>query len=301
MSDLDKVLAHIDADLDDALERLFDMLRIKSISTDPAYAGETPRLRRMARGRPRRASASTRACATPPGHPMVVGARPHARRAPRCCSTATTTCSRSIRWNSGTTTRSSPSIETRADGIEGHPSARGASDDKGQLMTFVEACRAWKAVTGKLPIPVTILLEGEEESGGANLPPFLEANADELRADIGADLRHQHVGHGHAGDHHHAARPLRRGDRHPRRRPRPAFGLLRLGRGQPQPRARPHHRRPARRGRPHHPPRLLRRRARTARRRCATAGPSSTSPKRPSSARSACRSRPARRAARCWR
>ena len=52
-------------------------------------------------------------------------------------------------------------------------------------MTFVEACRAWKAVTGKLPIPVTILLEGEEESGGANLPPFLEANADELRADIG--------------------------------------------------------------------------------------------------------------------
>ena len=31
-------------------------------------------------------------------------------------------------------------------------------------MTFVEACRAWKAVTGKLPIPITVLLEGEEES-----------------------------------------------------------------------------------------------------------------------------------------
>ena len=51
-------------------------------------------------------------------------------------------------------------------------------------MTFVEACRAWRTVTGKLPIPVTILLEGEEESGGVNLPPFLEANLDELRADI---------------------------------------------------------------------------------------------------------------------
>ena len=52
-------------------------------------------------------------------------------------------------------------------------------------MTFVEACRAWKAVAGKLPIAVSILLEGEEESGGVNLPPFLKAHTGELRADIG--------------------------------------------------------------------------------------------------------------------
>ena len=37
MSDLDRVLAHIDADLDRSLDRLFDYLRIKSISTDPAF------------------------------------------------------------------------------------------------------------------------------------------------------------------------------------------------------------------------------------------------------------------------
>jgi acetylornithine deacetylase/succinyl-diaminopimelate desuccinylase-like protein len=52
-------------------------------------------------------------------------------------------------------------------------------------MTFVEACRAWKAVSGRLPIPISILLEGEEEPGGVHLPPFLRAHADELRADIG--------------------------------------------------------------------------------------------------------------------
>jgi acetylornithine deacetylase/succinyl-diaminopimelate desuccinylase-like protein len=51
-------------------------------------------------------------------------------------------------------------------------------------MTFVEACRAWKAVTGRLPIPVTVLIEGEEESGGVNLPPFLDANRAELQADV---------------------------------------------------------------------------------------------------------------------
>ena len=61
--------------------------------------------------------------------------------------------------------------------------ARGAEDDKGQLMTFVEACRAWKSVTGSLPLDVTLLLEGEEEVGSKNFVPFLEANKDELQAD----------------------------------------------------------------------------------------------------------------------
>jgi acetylornithine deacetylase/succinyl-diaminopimelate desuccinylase-like protein len=180
MSDLDSVLARIDADLDAALARLFEVLRIKSISTDPAFA------------------ADTRACAEwhaadlasigfeaavrdTAGHPMVVG---HDRGG----------AGTSVLFYGHYDVQPvdplelwdhdpfAPSLETRADGsrmIVG----RGAADDKGQLMTFVEACRAWKAVTGKLPVPVTVLLEGEEESGGVNLPPFLDANLEELRAD----------------------------------------------------------------------------------------------------------------------
>src|SRR5690606_10557151 len=42
---------------------------------------------------------------------------------------------------------------------------RGTSDDKGQLMTFVEACRAWQAVNGTLPCRITFFFEGEGESG----------------------------------------------------------------------------------------------------------------------------------------
>jgi acetylornithine deacetylase/succinyl-diaminopimelate desuccinylase-like protein len=76
-----------------------------------------------------------------------------------------------------------PRIVKRADGTD-VIAARGAADDKGQLMTFVEAVRAWKAVAGKLPARVTLLLEGEEESGSPNLAPFLAANSGELTADL---------------------------------------------------------------------------------------------------------------------
>ena len=181
MSDLEAVLDRIDADLDQAIERLFATLRLKSISTDPAYA------------------AATRACAEwhaadlasigfeasvrdTAGHPMVVG---HDRSA----------AGTSLLFYGHYDVQPvdplelwehdpfEPRIVTRADGSK-MIVARGSSDDKGQLMTFVEACRAWKAVTGALPLPMTILLEGEEESGGENLPPFLDANIEELRADL---------------------------------------------------------------------------------------------------------------------
>jgi acetylornithine deacetylase/succinyl-diaminopimelate desuccinylase-like protein len=62
--------------------------------------------------------------------------------------------------------------------------ARGASDDKGQLLTFVEACRALRAVTGTLPVNVKFCLEGEEESGSKNLAAFLNSAKDELKADV---------------------------------------------------------------------------------------------------------------------
>ncbi|MDP6890276.1 MAG: M20/M25/M40 family metallo-hydrolase, partial [Phycisphaerales bacterium] len=62
--------------------------------------------------------------------------------------------------------------------------ARGACDDKGQLMMFVEALRAWHEVGGGIPVRATVLLEGEEESGSPSLDAFLEANADELRPDV---------------------------------------------------------------------------------------------------------------------
>jgi acetylornithine deacetylase/succinyl-diaminopimelate desuccinylase-like protein len=182
MSPLEAVLSRIDADLDLALERLFALLRIKSISTDPTFAGDCRACAEWHVADLQSIGFEARAHDTP-GHPIVVG---HDRSVPG--TSALFYGHYDVQpvdplglWDHDPF---APFIETRPDGTRAIR-ARGASDDKGQLMTFVEACRAWKAVAGQLPIPVSILLEGEEESGGVNLPPFLKANTGELRADIG--------------------------------------------------------------------------------------------------------------------
>ncbi len=182
MSDLDKVLAHVDGDLDAALARLFAVLRIKSISTDPAYAKDCQANAdwHVADLKSIGFDASARPTA---GHPIVVG---HDRSAggPSALFYGHYDVQPVDPLELWEDDPFEPKIKTLPDGTK-IITGRGSADDKGQLMAFVEACRAWKAVTGKLPIAVSILLEGEEESGGVNLPGFLDTNAAELRADIG--------------------------------------------------------------------------------------------------------------------
>lgn len=181
MSQLDDVLSQVDADLDGAVARLFDVLRIKSISTDPAFAADTRACAEW-HAADLRSIGFDAAVRDTAGHPMVVG---HAREGQGTSVLFyghydVQPVDPLELWE---TDPFEPRLVTREDGSK-MIVARGAADDKGQLMTFVEACRAWKAVTGALPRPITVLLEGEEESGGVNLPPFLDANLDELRADV---------------------------------------------------------------------------------------------------------------------
>ena len=177
---LPDVLDWIDRNLPASLDRLFDLLRIESISTDPAYAESC------------RKAADWLAAnliglgfeASPrktPGHPIVVGHHPG--DGPHLLFYGHYDVQPVDPLDLWDAPPFEPRIVKRADGIE-VIAARGAADDKGQLMTFVEAVRAWKAVTGKLPARISMLLEGEEESGSTNLAPFLSANAAELTADL---------------------------------------------------------------------------------------------------------------------
>ncbi|MBN2905942.1 MAG: M20/M25/M40 family metallo-hydrolase [Rhodobacteraceae bacterium] len=176
---LDPVLSRIDADLPQALDRLMALLRIPSISTDPAYASECARAADWLAEDLRSIGFDAAPCPTP-GHPMVMGKA--GETGPNLLFYGHYDVQPVDPLSLWHRDPFDPAIEETPKGRVIR--ARGASDDKGQLMTFVEACRAWKAVHGTLPARITMFLEGEEESGSPSLVPFLRDNAQALGADI---------------------------------------------------------------------------------------------------------------------
>lgn len=179
MSDLDAVLDHLDADRDAAQARLFDFLRFESISTDSAYKAECRKAAEWLCGQLKEIGFEA-AVRDTPGHPMVVG---HAEGdGPHYLFYGHYDVQPVDPLHLWTAPPFDPQIAEGPHGPEIR--ARGACDDKGQLMTFLEACRAYKSATGKLPGRLSVMFEGEEESGSPSLVPFLEENREELKADL---------------------------------------------------------------------------------------------------------------------
>ena len=178
---LPKVLDKIDADLDKSLERLFAFLRLQSISTDPAFANDCKAAAKFVADDLTSLGFDAQVRPTP-GHPVVLGKSANGS-GPRVLFYGHYDVQPVDPLNLWTT----PPFEPRIEELPGGRKiivARGACDDKGQLMTFVEALRAFKAVTGQLPLPVTVMIEGEEECGSKSLFPFVRDNAGELKADM---------------------------------------------------------------------------------------------------------------------
>ncbi|ACA17107.1 peptidase M20 [Methylobacterium sp. 4-46] len=181
MPALDPILADIDRDLDTSLERLFAFLRIPSISTDPAYAAECRRAAEWLTG-DLAAIGFDASLRETGGHPVVLAHCPKPG-APHVLFYGHYDVQPVDPLDLWEVPPFEPRLKTLPDGRRAI-SARGACDDKGQVMTFVEACRAWKAVAGELPVGVTLLIEGAEENGSQFLPEWVEANRAELRADL---------------------------------------------------------------------------------------------------------------------
>jgi acetylornithine deacetylase/succinyl-diaminopimelate desuccinylase-like protein len=182
MSELDRVLEAVDKGLPETLERLFELLSIDSISTDPAYKASCLKAANwLVDDLTSIGFAATRH--DTPGHPMVVAHQDGANsEGPHLLFYGhydVQPVDPLELWN---TPPFEPVIQDTPAGKVIR--ARGAADDKGQLMTFVEACRVWKQVTGSLPTKVSLFFEGEEESGSPSLIPFMEENKELLKADI---------------------------------------------------------------------------------------------------------------------
>jgi acetylornithine deacetylase/succinyl-diaminopimelate desuccinylase-like protein len=181
MTTLDAVLNRIDQDIDRSVERLFALLRIASVSTDPAYKDQCRAAAEHVAADLKTIGfdASVRPTA---GHPVVVG-KSNGVASPRVLFYGHYDVQPVDPLNQWKTPPFEPRIETLPDGRK-IIVARGACDDKGQAMTFIEACRAFKAVTGKLPLPITMMIEGEEECGSKNLFDFVRNNAAEFKLDL---------------------------------------------------------------------------------------------------------------------
>jgi acetylornithine deacetylase/succinyl-diaminopimelate desuccinylase-like protein len=180
---LERVLAAIDANLERSLERLFSLLRIPSVSTDPAFAGECDKAAGWLAGELGTLGFDASVRPTK-GRSMVVA---HSRKGGKRGAPHVLFYGHyDVQPPDPLDLWRTPPFEPRVVESNGRRVivGRGTADDKGQLMTFVEACRAFIEVEGELPVKTTILFEGEEETGSPSLKPFIDAHREELKADV---------------------------------------------------------------------------------------------------------------------
>ena len=190
---LPAVLDRVDRDLDQSLDRLFALLRIQSVSPDPAYA---PHCREAAEHVAADLESLGFETSVRPtqGHPVVIGKSGNGQSGGQSGGNLVGNAPRVLFYGHYDVQPvdpldlwQTPPFEPRIETLPGGRKiivARGACDDKGQAMTFIEACRAFKAVTGKLPLDITMLMEGEEECGSKHLFGFVRDNAAELKRDL---------------------------------------------------------------------------------------------------------------------
>jgi acetylornithine deacetylase/succinyl-diaminopimelate desuccinylase-like protein len=185
MGRINDILQRADEDFEGSIGRLIDYLRIPSISADPAHADACLAAAEWTRSLLADLGFEARLASTP-AHPVVI-----ARYEPDHMDSDTLhiLCYGHYDvqppdpielWK---TPPFEPSRRKGGDGIE-RIYARGACDDKGQLMTIIEASRAWLRTRGRLPCKITVLVEGDEESDCSHLDRFLLDNRRELAADV---------------------------------------------------------------------------------------------------------------------
>lgn len=171
------VRQYLETHRDRFLDELKELLRIPSVSADPAFR---PAMQQAAEFVARQFSelGMTTEIVPTAGHPIVYAEWLQRPGAPTVLIYGHYDVQPPDPLDLWTTPPFEPTVR------DGKLYARGATDDKGQFFTHVKSLEAWLKGTGELPVNVKVVIEGEEEVGGANLDVFLEQRRDALRCDV---------------------------------------------------------------------------------------------------------------------
>jgi len=161
------------------LDELKTLLRIPSVSTLPEHKADVAAAAAWLAGEMKRIGLEHVEVIETEGHPLVYGDWLHASGKPVCLCYGHYDVQPPDPLEEWTSSPFEPAER------DGNLYARGAVDDKGQMFIHIKALEAlFKANSGRLPINVRVLLEGEEEVGGEGIANFVREHSDRLEADF---------------------------------------------------------------------------------------------------------------------
>jgi acetylornithine deacetylase/succinyl-diaminopimelate desuccinylase-like protein len=175
--------SYLDSNKQRFLDELLELLRIPSVSADPAYAADVQRMAQATAEHLRAAGLDHVTVHETVGHPIVYGEKMTDPKKP----TVLVYGHYDVQPADPVNLWDSPPFEPVVKKTKLHPQgaifARGACDDKGQVFMHVKAFEAMQAL-GKLPCNVKFMIEGEEEVGSKNLEKFCKDNQKKLACDV---------------------------------------------------------------------------------------------------------------------
>ncbi len=173
---MDQVKSYIESQRQAFEADLADLLRIASVSADSRQNAETRRAADWVAGQFKRLGLATELISTA-GHPLIYAESTPVPGKP----VALVYGHYDVQPPEPLDEWISPPFEPTV--RDGNIYARGATDDKGQMLTHVKSVEAWIKTIGKLPLQVKFLIEGEEEVGSEHLTPFVKGNREKLACD----------------------------------------------------------------------------------------------------------------------
>jgi acetylornithine deacetylase/succinyl-diaminopimelate desuccinylase-like protein len=174
MTPLDYARSHADKLRDE----LIAFAGIASVSTDPAYAVHVVEAADWVAQRMKQAGLENIEVHPTPGHSIVTANWLHAKGAP----TVLVYGHYDVQPPDPLELWKSPPFQPEL--RDGRIYGRGVSDDKGPVLIAIKAAEAYLRTTGRLPVNLKLVIEGEEERGSVNLAAFVAAYARQLHADL---------------------------------------------------------------------------------------------------------------------